>query len=146
MNLGQAITLASLVALGLSGCSHNDYYDQGGGYGTDPYSEASPYGTPSGYGDGGGYGNPYATDQASESGDVVSIPGDGGGYNTPYGSPTPPPSYGGGGTASARTYTVKKGDNLYRIGKTHGVTMQEIIQQNGLQSTTIHPGQQLIIP
>ena len=32
------------------------------------------------------------------------------------------------------------------IGKKYGVSMQEIIRANGLSNTTIHPGQELIIP
>ncbi|OCS82812.1 LysM peptidoglycan-binding domain-containing protein [Caryophanon tenue] len=47
--------------------------------------------------------------------------------------------------ASAATYTVKSGDSLSKIGKQYGVSYQSIMNQNGLRSTTIYPGQKLQI-
>lgn len=44
------------------------------------------------------------------------------------------------------TYPVAKGDSLYRIAKTLGLTSQELLEFNGLNSTIIFPGQELAIP
>lgn len=48
-------------------------------------------------------------------------------------------------TASAATYTVKKGDTLSKIGNTYGVSYQSIMKANNLQSTKIRVGQKLQI-
>lgn len=46
-----------------------------------------------------------------------------------------------------KTYTVKKGDSLYKIGKMYGVPWQEIAKANNIAAPyTIYPGQVLIIP
>jgi LysM repeat protein len=47
--------------------------------------------------------------------------------------------------AGAR-HTVVKGDSLWRLGQTYGVTPAEIKLANGLESDTIHVGQVLQIP
>lgn len=47
---------------------------------------------------------------------------------------------------SARYYTVKAGDNLYRIAVNHGLTLAELLELNGLSSgANITSGQQLRI-
>ncbi|MBC8507696.1 MAG: LysM peptidoglycan-binding domain-containing protein [Anaerolineales bacterium] len=43
-------------------------------------------------------------------------------------------------------YTVKSGDNLYRIGLAHGVSVAQLQQANCLTSTNIRGGQQLYVP
>ncbi len=159
MKVSKAILLSALLPVGLGGCFYNDdYYGQQGGYnyGAPPqgtYGTQDPnYGTQDPYGGStapGVYGNPQGNPYGS---DVVTIPGDGSGTYAPSGgnpsNAAPGAVYSGAGNAvpAGRIYTVQKGDNLYRLGKKHGVSMQAIIEQNGLQSTTIHPGQQLIIP
>ena len=48
-----------------------------------------------------------------------------------------------------RTYTVKKGDSLWKIAKTYlgkGLRYTEIKKLNGLKTNTIHPGQVLKLP
>jgi len=160
--------VAAFAVILTSGCYYSDpYYGNnqygGGGY-TQGQQQGNPYGQQGqgqGYnqnqGQGYGYnqqgGNNYNQGNAdypdptqagygsggyTESGDVVTLPGDSysGGGNT-YSPPT---------SSSGRNYTVRKGDNLYRIGKAHGVSMQDIMRANGLSSSTIHPGQDLIIP
>ncbi|MDX9758555.1 MAG: LysM peptidoglycan-binding domain-containing protein [Bacteroidota bacterium] len=42
-------------------------------------------------------------------------------------------------------YTVRPGDNLYRIAKAAGVSVEELKTRNGLKSSAIHSGQKLII-
>lgn len=65
---------------------------------------------------------------------------------------TPTPSSGtdlGGSRAivgSGGTYTVMAGDTLFDIAKRNGTTVNAIMAQNGLSTTTIYPGQQLVIP
>jgi LysM repeat protein len=43
-------------------------------------------------------------------------------------------------------YTVRAGDTLFSIARRFGTTVQAIMAANGLSSTTIRTGQQLIIP
>jgi peptidoglycan endopeptidase LytE len=49
------------------------------------------------------------------------------------------------GTGS-ETYTVKSGDSLTKIAKTHGTTVKAIQAENGLATTSIKAGQKLKIP
>lgn len=46
---------------------------------------------------------------------------------------------------SSNTYTVKKGDSLFRIGKTYGISVQSIKKSNNLSSDTIRIGQKLTL-
>ncbi|MCZ0717092.1 LysM peptidoglycan-binding domain-containing protein [Aerococcus kribbianus] len=46
----------------------------------------------------------------------------------------------------ASAYTVKAGDNLYRIALNHGVELSTLKAANGLTSNAIHVGQNLVIP
>jgi len=43
----------------------------------------------------------------------------------------------------AQTYTVQKGDTLYRIARAHGLSVAELMRLNGLNSERILPGQVL---
>jgi nucleoid-associated protein YgaU len=44
-------------------------------------------------------------------------------------------------------YTVKKGDTIWRIAQTYGVSPDKIIEANYIKNASdIRPGQQLIIP
>ncbi len=168
MKISKLMSLGVAPALLLSSCYYDDYYGQQQGYGdayaNQGYGNTTGYGNQQGYGTTNqGYGAPtnqgygqgaYTGQQGqgySETGNVVSIPGDttggystGGSYNS-GGAYNPPSDY-GTSASSGRTYSVKKGDNLYRIGKAHGVSMQSIMSANGLTESTIYPGQELIIP
>ncbi|MCB0112522.1 MAG: LysM peptidoglycan-binding domain-containing protein [Caldilineaceae bacterium] len=44
------------------------------------------------------------------------------------------------------SYSVRRGDSLYGIGATYGVSVSTIISRNHLPSTLIYVGQRLIIP
>lgn len=48
--------------------------------------------------------------------------------------------------SSGKTYTVKAGDNLWRIGKAHGTTLEAIKALNGMNNDTIRAGQVLKLP
>lgn len=43
-------------------------------------------------------------------------------------------------------YVVKQGDSLYKIAKEYGVTVNELLNINGLKNALIYPNQVLIIP
>ncbi len=43
-------------------------------------------------------------------------------------------------------YTVSRGDTLALIAGRYGITVQNLMGANGLQSNLIHPGQRLVIP
>ncbi|OPX83663.1 MAG: Spore cortex-lytic enzyme precursor [Pelotomaculum sp. PtaB.Bin104] len=47
---------------------------------------------------------------------------------------------------SQTTYIVKESDNLSMIGRLFGLTYQEIMVANGLNSTVIYPDMELLIP
>ncbi len=48
--------------------------------------------------------------------------------------------------SSGSDYKVRPGDSLWTIAKKHGVTVADLKQANGLRSSTIRPGQTLVIP
>ena len=58
------------------------------------------------------------------------------------------PSTGGGVTASSaeKTYTVKSGDTLLKIAKTHGVSIKALRSANNLRTDRIKVGDKLKIP
>jgi LysM repeat protein len=63
-------------------------------------------------------------------------------YSEPsYTAPAPTTS-----AASGKTYTVQRGDNLYRIGLNHGTNVNTLKSANGLSNDIIHPGDVLSIP
>ncbi len=73
-----------------------------------------------------------------QPGTVLTIPG-----------AVPPNGTGGGdnGGAGGNTYTVKLGDNLFRIALNHGTTYQVLAQLNGIPAPfTVYPGQVLKLP
>ena len=44
------------------------------------------------------------------------------------------------------TYTVRDGDTLWEIARSHDTTVDAITNTNALDAETIHPGQELRIP
>jgi membrane-bound lytic murein transglycosylase D len=48
-------------------------------------------------------------------------------------------------SSTPKTYTVQPGDSLWNISKKHSLTIDQIKRLNNLNSTTIKPGQRLII-
>jgi len=65
------------------------------------------------------------------------------GTPVPFPAPTPAPSSVGG------SYTVREGDTLISIAQEHSITVDELMQANGMNNATdtlITIGQQLIIP
>lgn len=56
------------------------------------------------------------------------------------------PSKQGANPSGYFTYTVKKGDSLYKIAKVYETTVDDIIQANNLKSNALQIGQKLRIP
>lgn len=48
-------------------------------------------------------------------------------------------------SSNSKTYTVKPGDSLWNISQKHSLSIDEIKRLNNLNSTTIKPGQRLIV-
>ena len=49
--------------------------------------------------------------------------------------------------AGARTYSVRRGDTIGKIARAHRTSLNAVLRANGLsRSSTIYPGQVLIIP
>lgn len=65
---------------------------------------------------------------------------------TPVSFPTPTPTLSSMPNSNRRDYTVQEGDNLTSIAEFHGVNIEEILQANGLSTSNIFIGQELIIP
>jgi murein DD-endopeptidase MepM/ murein hydrolase activator NlpD len=44
-------------------------------------------------------------------------------------------------------YTIKRGDNLYRVAQSHGVALQDIVDWNDFESSSvaIYPGQRILV-
>ncbi len=57
-------------------------------------------------------------------------------------SPTPAPAP----EAAPRAHTVKKGETLYGIARTYGLTVEAIAKENGLSGSSIRVGQSLRLP
>ena len=53
---------------------------------------------------------------------------------------------GSNGGTNTITYTVQRGDSLWKIAEEYDVTVQEIIDLNGLTNTILSIGQTLLIP
>lgn len=53
---------------------------------------------------------------------------------------------GGAAAQEGITYTVAAGDTLWGISRSHGTTVEALMEANGLESTLILPGQVLGIP
>ena len=52
----------------------------------------------------------------------------------------------GGTEAGYTTYIVKKGDTLYKIARTYGVSVDDLVRWNGIKNRNlIYPGQELKI-
>jgi LysM repeat protein len=49
------------------------------------------------------------------------------------------------GMGSGDSYTVAKGDTLYRLSKQYGVTVDDLKAWNNLTDNTIHVGQQIVV-
>lgn len=59
---------------------------------------------------------------------------------------TAPTAPANGSANGSKTYTVKSGDTLVKIAKTHGLSVKELQSANNLRTTQIKVGQKLRIP
>ena len=84
--------------------------------------------------------NPNVQPTKLKVGDKLQIPA--GGTTTEAMTSTS----GATGSVGAENYTVKSGDTLTKIAKSHGVTVKAIESENGLSTTKIKVGQKLKIP
>ena len=48
-------------------------------------------------------------------------------------------------SSASKTYTVESGDTLYRIALNHGITVNQLMTWNGLNSDLIFPGQEFAV-
>jgi len=44
-----------------------------------------------------------------------------------------------------KTYTIQKGDNLYKIAKENGMTMEKLMKDNNLKTNKVKPGDNIVI-
>ena len=123
----------------------------------DPYAAANPYaaatGQPQGYP---AYGNTGAG--AYDAGSPYTQPAPGSyaapNYNQPYTQPpagtgyahTPPAGNYAAASGSGRTHKVASGDNLTKIAKRYGVSVDALMRANNLQTDLIRQGENLRIP
>lgn len=71
------------------------------------------------------------------AGQELTIPGEGGGSVSKKDA---------GKKSASTTYKVKRGDNLATIARNHGVTVDDIMEANGMSNNRIDVGQELTIP
>lgn len=64
----------------------------------------------------------------------------------PYTPPPPPPPLKPTTCEQGQTYTVKRGDNLFRIALNYGTTVNALRDANDLWNKVLHPGRVLTIP
>jgi LysM repeat protein len=50
------------------------------------------------------------------------------------------------GVSYSATHTVSPGESLYAISRDYGITLNSLMEANGIQSSLIYPGQQLYVP
>ena len=60
--------------------------------------------------------------------------------------PLPTPQSPQGADSGSGDYIVQAGDTLSKIAYDHDITVEELMQANGLNETTIFVGQTLVIP
>lgn len=72
-------------------------------------------------------------------GEELVVPGASAGARAPA---TSTPAPGGGG----RTYTIRPGDTCYDIARTYGVELSALVSLNGLDCSSLRPGQTIRIP
>lgn len=67
-----------------------------------------------------------------------------------YSDRSPTGSYGSGSSmqpsGSGQAITVERGDTLYALSRRHGVSVSELMSENGLTSSDLKPGQTLYLP
>jgi membrane-bound lytic murein transglycosylase D len=101
--------------------------------------------------------NPGVESDSLEIGDVLRLPaaardtrasgsGQGTAPQTPAASRTPNRTGSRPARPAARTHTVAPGETLFGIARRYGVTRQDIIDANELESDQVRTGQRLTIP
>jgi membrane-bound lytic murein transglycosylase D len=72
-------------------------------------------------------------------GQQISVPDGGGGSRSSYRSPQAL------APGKEMSYTVRRGDSLWTLANRYGTTVERIKRDNNLRSTTLHPGQRLVL-
>ncbi|MEM7146746.1 MAG: LysM peptidoglycan-binding domain-containing protein [Verrucomicrobiota bacterium] len=136
------LAVASISCKGSKQASADQYSDPYGyGYGTNPYGQPEQ----GAYQANNDYVSVTPTQPSNDYADAYQ-------QQPAYSEPSytaPSSSYSStssSASSSGRTYTVQRGDNLYRIGLNHGVNVNTLKSANGLSSDIIHPGDVLTIP
>ena len=88
--------------------------------------------------------NPGVDATKLKIGQKLKIPGASAGVSSA--SPVAAGSGNGSATGGDKTYTVKSGDTLMKIAKTHGIGVKLLRSANGLKTDQIKVGQKLRIP
>lgn len=157
MKFRRLITVSLACGAALSGTACQLFQKKDAAAATDPYGQAPAYGYGAGTGTA-GYeqqpaANPYGQPAAGGAYGGYQPPATGGysqpaagGYDGGYTAPAP--SYSGGASSGGgRSYTVVKGDNLFRIARQNNVSVDSLMRANNITNPNlIQAGQRLTIP
>lgn len=141
---------------GTYGQQGSGYGSQQGGYGQDNGYRAAPsYGSSAPQAR--SYDNSYnsgASSRGSAYGSAGAYGGNAGAPAAAQRAPDPAPQYqmaartppSSDMTVSGDTIEVQQGDTLYSLSRRHGVSVNALMAENGLNSNSLRPGQQLRLP
>lgn len=124
---------ANPYAAGTAGTAQNQGYPGYGNPNSGGYDASNPYGQPSAGG--------YATPNYNQPYSQPAAGGNAAGYAT-----GPPAGNYAAASGSGRTHKVNSGENLTKIARRYGVTIDALMRANNLQTDLIRQGATLNIP